>query len=414
MLCWTDETTARLFCNLLVSAAAYAAEEHGAFAAFFNPTGQKPELKTLEEMEHAAETLDKAFAGIEGQHGAYLRDMLLANRTFLALLGGAKFSYRDAVKKILGIDLQMIPQQRLERFQDEVDRMLTEDGYRQNTIQEKVAQWYADNALDSSKLVDTARHYLTLLQQETRKMIELPESEGWGKLDLTTNVVWAALSQYQGGYVTNVTMNADSTWKLPNFVDTISHELYPGHHVWYTKREELLKAERYPLEASVISICMADNLIFEGAPESGIHFLGVDDFSRPCDWLDPALRRKICVAKKIIDCIRILQINACCKHYLEKCGEEETVSYMTQGGWIEPSAAKRVYRYFAHPFNGLYYPAYYYGRWIVTYAFDGIAPEQRQEFYRELYAKPHSTATFIQMIKDMTGKPFDPVSMAQQ
>ena len=242
----------------------------------------------------------------------------------------------------------------------------------------------------------------------------VPETEGWGELDLTTGVVWAALSQYQGDYVTNVTMNADSEWKLPNFVDTISHELYPGHHVWYTKREELLRKGEYPIEASVVSICMADNLIFEGGPESGIYFLGVDDPSRPCEWIASHLRRKICVAKKIIDYIRILQINACCKYHLDGCTEEEAVSYMTQEGWIEPSVARRVFRYFAHPFNGLYYPSYYYGRWIVTYAFDRIKPEQRAAFFKMLYTEPHSTATFIEAIERMTGKAFDPVEMAQQ
>ena len=414
MLYWTDERTAARFCDLTASLNASAAAKTGSFDLFFNPAGIKPTMTDLGEMTAAADELRAAFAAVPGQRGEVLRDMLRADETFLALLRGEAIPYAEAVQRILGLTLRKIPEARLARTRGTIDALLSDAGYRGGTTSEKVRRWYADNHLDSRDLVPTAERYLSLLQREARRLIDLPESEGWGRLDLTNNVVWAALSQYQGHYVTAVTMNADSVWKLPSFVDTLAHELYPGHHVWYTKREELLRAGEYPLEASLIGICMADNLLFEGAPESASHFIGMDDPAHRIEGLDPDLQHRIILARRIIDCTRILQMNGCYLHNVDGLSERETVAYMAQDGWMEPAVAERVFRYMAHPFNGLYYPAYYYGRWIVTYAYDRIPAEKRRDFLRMLYTEPHSTATFLREVERLTGAPFDPVAMAQK
>ncbi len=115
-----------------------------------------------------------------------------------------------------------------------------------------------------------------------------------------------------------------------------------------------------------------------------------------------------------MDYVRILQINACCKYHISGWPEEQVVNYLAQDGWVEPATARRVFRYFSHPYNGLYYPAYYYGRWIVTYAYDRIPEEKRPLFFSICYEEPHSTATFIRRIEAITGTSFDPIRMAQE
>ena len=413
MLYWSNEKAAKCYANLVVSLTDYAAKKEGSFAIFSNLSHQEPEMKSLEEMKEAADWLVDEFAPVEGYQGQYLRDMLTATRTFLDLLMGEQISYPEAIKRILGFEIKEVSKNRLEALETKIDADLRSYGYTEGTVAERVKKWNADNHLEGSKLVETAEKYLHMLQRETRSMIELPESEGWGKLDTTTGVVWGALSQYQGNYVTAVTMNLESDWKLPNFIDTISHELYPGHHTWYSKHEQLFKEDKLPLEASMIAICMADNLIFEGVPESGIRFIGIEDLGRRIDGLDPDLQRKIVVTKSIIDYVRILQVNACYKYHVGELDAEEAARYMYQDGWCAEAVARRVVRYFSHPYNGLYYPAYFYGRWIVSYAYDLFDDSNRHAFYQMAYEEPHSTGSFIRRVKELTGKDFDPITMAQ-
>ncbi|MDO4489648.1 MAG: hypothetical protein Q4B85_01035 [Lachnospiraceae bacterium] len=413
MLYWSDEGSAKLFVELYVSVIHRAAEQTGSFVEFFNITGQKPVMKTEEEMKRAAEQLNMAFSGISGHRGEYLRDMLRGVETLLALTCGEKIPYQEAVRRILGFEMREVSEERFIRVSHEVDRMLEEDGYHQSTTGQKVKQWFEDNLLQPEELSDTALSVLALLQRETRRIIPLPEEEGWGKLELTEGVSWGAFSDYQGHYITNMLMNRESVWKRPNFIDTVAHELYPGHHTWYTRREQLFYQDQVPLEASVLGIGSAEDLLFEGMPESGVHFLGIDDPQVETEGMDSELKHKITLARMIIQCTRILEINACYHYHVEGASREQVIQELTGDGWFEQTVAERVFRYFSHPLNSLYYPSYYYGRWIMTYAYDCFAPEDRELFFRTAYDVPHTTGTFIRRIEELTGEAFDPVTMAQ-
>lgn len=413
MLYWSDEASAKKFQDLYNSALSYAAAEHGSFESFFNAAGKGSTMNTPKEMLIAAEELKESFAAVEGYKGEYLRDMLCAVKTFVLMLNGEEISYTDAVKRILGIEIREIPRERAERVRKEIDDLLLEDGYDQKTTALKVQKWYEDNLIQPEELEKTARQYLDILQKQTRAIIPLPEKEHIGKMELVQGVSWGAFSQYEGDCVTNMLMNRDSIWKRPTFIDTVSHELYPGHHTWYSMRESGFARGEVPLEAATLGICSAENLLFEGMPESGAHFTGIDDPDCEIEGMERELRRKIMVARKILEYVRIIEINSCYHYHVDKWSKEKLIHEATKDGWVEPKVAERVFTYYSHPFNGLYYPSYYYGRWIVTYAYDRFTPETRPLFFKIAYEEPHSTGSFIRRIEEVTGEPFDPVKMAQ-
>lgn len=413
MLYWSDEESANLFVDLYVSVITLAAKRTGSFTEFFNITKKKAGMETVEEMEAALARLRAPFAAVEGYKGEYLRDMLTAVETMLALLKGEKIPYQEALKRILGFEIREVSADRQERVRVQIDEMLTADGYNQPTTVEKVKKWYEDNKLMPEQLADTAKEYLAILRREARRIIPLSEKEHVGKFELVQGVTWAAFSDYQGDQVTDMLMNRESVWKKPTFIDTVAHELYPGHHTWYSRREQLFYEDKMPLEASVLGIGSAEDLLFEGMPESGVHFTGIDDPGHVTDGLDSEMKHKICVARMILQYVRILEINACYRYHVLGQSKEEVIAFLMQDGWVEEVVAERVFRYFSHPFNGLYYPAYFYGRWILTYAFDRFKPEDRAQFFHYAYDEPHSTRTFIKRIEDYTGEPFDPITMAQ-
>ena len=414
MLYWTDKRSAELFQDLYNSALAYSAEKHGSFEAFFAAAGTGHTMKDPETMLQAAKALREPFSRVEGYRGMYLQDMLTAMETFVRLLKGEDIPYREAVRDILGIEMREISPERGRRVRQEIDDLLSEEGYDQAETSEKVKQWYADNLIAPEALAQTAREYLAVLQKLTRQIVDVPKEEGWGKLELVQGVSWGAFSQYEGRYTTNMLMNRDSIWKRPAFIDTVSHELYPGHHTWYCMRESGFYEDKVPLEAATLGICSAENLIFEGLPESGAHFTGIDDPEREIEGIGRDLRKKIFAARKILEYVRILEINSCYHYHVDHWPKADLIEAATCDGWIEPEVAERVYTYYGHPLNGLYYPSYYYGRWIVTYAYDRFDKERREEFFRMAYGEVHSTGSFIRRVEEMTGAPFDPVTMAQK
>ncbi len=415
MLIWSDEASAKLFIDLYVSALALAHEQTGSFLEYFNVTGQKPGMKTLEEMQAAAETLQPRFDAVEGEPGEYLRHMLRGVRTLLRTLAGETIPFVEAMEDITGVRIGKISDARRKRVLAQIEAALQAEGYSGASVAQMVTAWYRDNNLEAERLPETARTYLEILQRETHRILpDLPAEEHCGGVELVQGVTWAGFSQYEGNYVTTMLLNRQSIWKKPTFIDTVSHELYPGHHTWYTTRESRFHAGELPLEATVIGVCSAEELLFEGLPENGAHFLGIDDPSKPVEGMDLAFQKKIGIARLILEYVRILEVTACYQHHVEHRTKEDIIAGLTADGWVEPVVAERVYRYFSHPVNGLYYPAYFYGRWIVTYAYDRLAPEQREDFFRFAYGQPNSTPMFIRHIAELTGQPFDPVALAEQ
>lgn len=412
MLYWSNQASAEGFVDLYLGTLSLAAEQTGSYECFFNCSGRTAPGLSLQELWALEEHLEDEFAQVEGYRGNYLRDMLRGVKTLLRVLKGETISYHDAMLSIAGIDLRPITAGRRERVLAEVDEALSRAGYTEAATRDKVLHWYRDNLLQADELPDTAHKYLDILQREMRRILSVPADEHYGRVELVQGVTWAGFSQYEGHYVTNMLLNRESVWKRPTFIDTVSHELYPGHHTWYTMREQLRDKGELPLEASVLGVCSAEELLFEGIPENGASFLGLDDPELETEGFSREMKEKIRIARKILAYIRILEVSACCAYHIEHKSHDEVIADLTKDGWVEPVVAERVFRYFSHPVNGLYYPAYYFGRWIITYAYNRIQAGQRAEFFHICYEEPHSTATFIRRIEELTGEPFDPVTMA--
>ena len=73
--------------------------------------------------------------------------------------------------------------------------------------------------------------------------------------------------------------------------------------------------------------------------------------------------------------------------------------------------AENSYKFFTHPVQKYYYPAYYYGRWMIFEGYERVAKEQRGEFFHILYDLPHTNETFIKEVGALIGDPaFDPLA----
>ena len=110
-----------------------------------------------------------------------------------------------------------------------------------------------------------------------------------------------------------------------------------------------------------------------------------------------------------MDLQRMYQTNANYFFNVEGRGKEEVVAYMLSSGWYSEIEANNTFRYFSNRFKAIYYPCYYYGRWIIQRAYDAFPIERKQEFFRLIYDTPQTNSTLIDAVRTMTQNPgFDP------
>ena len=196
---------------------------------------------------------------------------------------------------------------------------------------------------------------------------------------------------------------------MPTFACILTHEGYPGHHTYYTLWDYLYREGKLPMEAAYVLINSPINCLFEGAPEVAIHFLGWDDPREDTPEITAQEKEEIMVAKDIMDLQRMYQTNANYYYNAEGWSKEKVIEYMLSTGWYSEIEANNTFRYFSNRYKAIYYPCYYYGRWIIQAGYEAFPKERREEYFHIIYDIPQTNSTLIKAVREATGKSdFDP------
>lgn len=150
------------------------------------------------------------------------------------------------------------------------------------------------------------------------------------------------------------------------------------------------------------------NALFEGGPETALHFLGWDDQTADTPEVSKEEKQQFRAARDYLDLQRIGMTNACTYVNTGQMSKAQAIAYMGKVGYLHDVEAGLAYRFFTDPIQRIYYPSYYYGRWMVGRAYDSVTPAQRQQYFHALYDTPHTTSTFIAAVAEIIGRPFDP------
>lgn len=395
--------------NVVGSISRLTEERHGDKTILANYGHVEATLQTPEEILRATETLQKEFKDVPGHAGMYLRGMVDAFQMNARVLSGEQISMKDAIAVMQQVTLAPMPQKKMDDLTNKVTEGLGKRGYT-GTIGEQVQSWLGDTALKPEEVTATAKRFLDRAKNATLKLVtDLPEGDGIDDVYAIRNVFWSGLSQYLGGYRGDLTFNIDRPWSLPTFGNVLCHEGYPGHQTFYCHWDDLYRTGRLPLEAAFYSTAgNPANPMFEGSPECGLHFLGWDDFSENTPEISDEEKADFALGRHVQDLQRMLQMQGYYKYHVEGASKEEVVEYMLSTGIASRIEAENACKFFTHPVQQYYYPAYYYGRWMIYEAYERIPKERRNEFFRFLYDMPHTNETFIKGIADMTGQAFDP------
>lgn len=408
ILRWTSQPVGDAIVDIVLSLNEQAQSMHQTEVATASYSNIKPSITSLEAIGRKIEEVEKDIQGLEGHPGRYLRSMLNAYGYFVRSLQGDDLPYGEYIANIQELPSTLISEETMKGHRNLVEQGLTDLGYR-GSLKEKAESWLKDTVIAPEKVVEVAESMKDKSKIGTlKRIIELPEQDGIDYIKSTRGVFWSGYSKYTGDFRGNLTFNIDRPWTEPVLAQIMTHEGYPGHQAFYCRWDYLFQQGKLPIEASYYLINSPTNALFEGGPESALHFLGWDRDEEETEGIPLAHKKQYKLARDWIDMQRMAMTNAC---YLFNTGEmskEEAVSYMMEKGLLGEIEANNCYRFFSHPIQKTYYPCYYYGRWMVGKAYDSIPKKQRAEFFKILYDTPHTTNTFIDAVSVLSNKKFQP------
>lgn len=406
---WTDPETARQIVDIAASLSKLGSAISNDVPMTANYSHTEPTLNSFEEVIEAVEKVQEKIKDLPGHPGDYLRAMMKSHKTLARYLMDENYNYKDAIREILEVELREIPQENFEKFTARIDAKLTEWGYI-GTAFEKIKKWQDDKRIPADQVVSSAKDLLEKSRKyAAERVIGLPEGEGIDSVNGVQGVYWSGLSEYIGDFQGRLTFNIERPWNVPTFACVLTHEGYPGHHTYYTLWDYLYREGKYPMEAAYVLIDSPINCLFEGTPEVAVHFLGWDDPNEDTPEISAKEKEEIILAKDIMDLQRMYQTNASYYYNVEGKSKEEVIAYMTSTGWYSEIEANNTFRYFSNRYKGIYYPCYYYGRWIMAAGYDQFPRERRQEYYNMIYNIPQTNSTLIKSIREATGNmDFDP------
>ena len=377
-----------------------------------NYSGIAPTMRDPQAISDKIAEVRKETADLTGREGMYVHGMLNAFDAFTRVMAGDDVKYIDAINAMQQIRMRPIPDARYQELAAKIGDTLGGMGYT-GSFMEQTQAFMKDTLIPPDEVTKVGYQFLEDSKQATlRSVVKLPEGDKIDSVNAAHNVHWSGFSRYLGNFHGDLTFNVDRPWSLPVFANTLCHEGYPGHQAFYCHWDHLFQQGKLPLEAAYYSTAgNPANPMFEGSPETGLHFLGWDDFEEHTPEISDEHKKLFAVGREIKDLQRMLQTQGCYLANVEGASREAVVDYMLSTGVYNRIEAENSYKFFTHPVQKYYYPAYYYGRWMIFEGYERVAKEQRGEFFHILYDLPHTNETFIKEVGALIGDPaFDPLA----
>lgn len=219
---------------------------------FYGPLEWKVQVENEPEREpiallHAATALLDALAeqGIDQHRTTYLSKQVEAMETVCRMLNGERFSFEEVLLRLFDISFKWTPEAQFEEALAVYEERLPGKG----SMTDRLHAWRERHSIPGEKrsiVPQLVEHMLAEIHRRTMGFIDLPENEG---IDLQVEVAIDAFGGacwYQGNYRSHVEVNVGDYIQQQDHVnvliDTLCHEVYPGHHTarWVTRGQSPL------------------------------------------------------------------------------------------------------------------------------------------------------------------------------
>lgn len=286
-------------------------------------------------------------------------------------LGEPAFS--ELGRRTLGLDRLGFTSEEWQQARGSLHNRLAEAGYRHTNLQDALARWEDQRRVPASDVIPVLNDLLDSgrgLVEE--RMFPLPAERSIRAVGVR-DVPYSAYCDF---LASEMQVNLDQPYTLPELRHLVAHEAYPGHYTHLAVREVSASAGETTEDVLLVMTDTPTSPIFEGIGDNGLRF---------CWNVEPddAL---------VLDVFR-MRILAVCRAALRLArGEpEESVQkeLAAESGasmeWVE----QRM-RFLSFPLRRLFIFAYAWGERLVGDAYRAIGPGKREAFLSTLYRHHHS------------------------
>jgi hypothetical protein len=363
----------------------------GLVDGYFGPADLKAQVDT-EQLRSPARLRDDAEALLvrldaevyEPERRAWLGAQLIALETHAAALAGDPFPYLEHVARCFAYAPPRRPDAEFEAAAAALDSLLPGEG----SLTQRLDAWDAQFEIPRDRLEGLAGWLVDRVRGRASSVFGLPDGEDL-RVSLVTDKPWSAYNWYDGGRRSRVDINTDLPSRVPELVDLIAHETYPGHHLEHAWKEADLVDGAGRLEASILLINTPECLISEGLANLGRTFavaaqehadLLVELFERAGLAIagDPpaareAAERSITLAehRRALSAIRG---NAAILRHADGWSHEDVLAYLRDLGRYSPGVAAKRLEFIEHPLWRTYVFVYSEGEALLSRWLE-LAPE---------------------------------------
>ena len=374
--------------------------------AYFGPeewrAAARKEAKSLQEIKAEASLLVTKLANISTSSAEEIvhlrREFLLKQMQSLIarvdLLSGVKMPFDEESKALYDAVAPSFGEDHFEKIIEQLDALLPGEG----PLSERYESLRHNFVVPQEKIDSVLRAAIEECRKRTKQHIELEPNESF-EVEYVTGKPWGGYNWYKGNSHSLIQINVELPVYIDQVLPLVSHEGYPGHHVYNALLESELLRKRNWIEFSVYPLFSPESLIAEGSADFGMEVLFSDqervvfesEVLLPLAGIDPKDAPPDFRLRKLMRQLKYVRVEVA-RRYLDGLLTREQATHWIQRYALEPQErAERSLR-FIEQYRS-YTINYAYGEDLVRHHIEsrgGTAdqPEKRWQEFTHLLASP--------------------------
>ncbi len=355
--------------------------DDGIVDAYFGP----PELAAEAEAAPPVELpvlIAEAEALLDELADGWIRDQVVALRTYAGVLAGESWTYADEVQACYGVRPEFTPESVFVSAHEQLDELLPGTG----PIAERYQGWRDSMLVPASKIERAFTLAVAEARTQTLGLVELPPGERV-VIETVQDVPWLGYNFYAGNLCGHVKVNASVSKSAIELLDLALHEAYPGHQAERACKEQFLAIERGMTEEMLVLAPTPQSVVSEGTARLAPRMLLSGDGGPAIAAVLGAvgvefdLARALEIERAIEPC-EWAQVNAALLLHERGASQPEVREYLMRWGLLVPEIADHVLRFLTEPSSRSYMIAYPAGLELCR-TFVGGRPERYRRLLTE-------------------------------